>query len=112
MTVKPFTLYLSGPMTRLADYNHPMFHRVAELLRDAGFTVINPAENPAPADPTWENWMRIAIVQVVQADGLAMLDGWRDSRGARLEERVASSLSMPCRHWAKWLFINERVVAA
>lgn len=36
-------------------------------------------------------------------DGIAMLDGWEDSRGARIEHDLAMSLGIECRPWREWL---------
>jgi len=97
------TLYIAGPMSGLPDSNYPAFTLAATLLRGAGFTVLNPAENPTPADPTWENWMRLAIGQLVQADGVALLGGWTGSRGALIEEKLARTLGMPRHEYRAWL---------
>lgn len=40
-----YSLYISGPMTGLPDFNFPAFDRVAEFLTSAGFTPISPAEH-------------------------------------------------------------------
>lgn len=87
-------LYIAGPMTGLPDNNYPAFDRAERRLREMGFDVLNPARNEAPSLPTWENWMRLALAQVIQADGVALLAGWERSRGAKLEVRVAQALGI------------------
>lgn len=98
------TLYIAGPMTGYEDFNYPAFYVAAEQLRRAGFTVLNPAESDAPNDdPSWADWMRSAIAQVIRADGLALLPGWADSRGARVEYRLAKDLGLRTRLVRSWL---------
>lgn len=87
-------VYLSGAMTGLPDFNSPAFHAEAARLRNEGYTVLNPAENPEPPCKSWAGYMRMAIAQVVQCDGVFMLTGWEASRGARLEHRIASELGL------------------
>ena len=36
-------------------------------------------------------------------DGVAMLDGWEQSRGARLERQVAEACGIPCKTVNEWL---------
>jgi len=89
------TVYIAGPMTGLPDFNYPAFHRAAHQLRRAGFDVLNPAENPKPNDnPTWLDWMRVAIGQLIQADAVALLPGWDLSRGAMTEYELACRLGL------------------
>jgi len=38
--------------------------------------------------------MRMALAQLVTCDCVALLDGWRDSRGARIEARVAHDIGL------------------
>jgi len=81
-------------MTGLPDLNFPAFHRAAATLRASGYDVINPAEiNP---DPTagWEACMRQDIAQLVTCEAIALLPGWQNSRGAKLEHHIATHLGM------------------
>lgn len=85
-------IYLSGPMTGLPDFNYPAFHAQAVRLRELGFDVENPAENPA--QETWQEYMRWAMAQMLTCDTIALLPGWADSRGATLERYMASQIGM------------------
>ena len=80
-------IYISGPMSGMPELNFPAFHEAARLLRDAGYTVTNPAEldaQDAGKVMTWEQYMRRDIVALMQCDGIATLTGWSNSRGATL----------------------------
>ncbi len=91
--MKPRT-YLAGPMTGIPDLNFPAFHRAAASLRASGYEVINPAEiNPDPS-MTWEDAIRADIPQLLTCEAIALLPGWENSRGARLEARIAHDLDM------------------
>ncbi len=81
-------------MTGEPDLNYPEFNRVAASLRQLGYTVENPAENPAPACGSWEGYMRMAIAQLVRCDEIHMLRGWGNSRGACIEHRLAVDLGL------------------
>ncbi|QOI67697.1 deoxycytidylate deaminase [Arthrobacter phage Orcanus] len=97
-------LYLAGPMTGLPDFNYPAFHAAAGRLRRAGFEVLNPAENKPPCEePTWADWMRVALGQLLRADGVALLPGWWDSKGAMVERRLARDLEVPALTVPAWL---------
>lgn len=87
-------IYVAGPMTGHPDLNYPEFNRVAAQLRDLGYHVENPAENPAPACGTWEAYMRMAIAQLVTCDEIHMLRGWADSKGANIEHTLARQLGL------------------
>lgn len=90
------TLYIAGPMTGLPEFNYPAFNAAAAKLRAAGYTVLNPAENPQPCrQPTWQDWMRQAIGMLIQADAVATLDGWNESRGATVEVSLAGAIDIP-----------------
>ena len=38
--------------------------------------------------------MRLSIAQVLQAEAVALLPGWVNSRGATLERRIATALGL------------------
>lgn len=94
----PVRLYLCGPMTGYPENNYPAFDRAAAELRAMGYDVRNPAELEAPLEwarrrrvehPEWDDWMRVALALMLQCDGLCLLPGWKESRGACLERDVA-----------------------
>lgn len=91
-------VYLAGPMSGIPEFNFPAFHAMASALRGAGFDVVNPAEinGPAAVDAgmTWADCMRADIAQLVTCDGIALLPGWENSRGATLEHHIAKALGM------------------
>lgn len=48
--------------------------------------------------------MKLTLMAILaQADGLAMLEGWERSRGARLENTVALALGMPVMDVDGWI---------
>ena len=102
------TIYVAGPMTGIPEFNYPAFNRAATALGALGFKVLNPvtaeAENPTPGEPqTWEWYMRRALRMVTHADGVALLPGWKTSRGARLEVDVAIALNLDVKLLAEWV---------
>ena len=87
-------IYIAGPMSGLPQLNYPAFNAAAEKLRAAGHEVENPADNPAPECGSWEGYMRLAIKQLISCDTIYMLEGWIESRGARIECQLATDLKM------------------
>ena len=83
------TVYISGPMTGLPDFNYPAFNAKATELFHAGYTVRNPALIVGGQDWEWRDWMREALKMQMEAEVVHMLPGWRKSRGARIERRLA-----------------------
>lgn len=88
--------YLSGGMSNLPEFNFPAFHRAAASLRARGIEVVNPAElDAADTEPkTWAEYLRRDIKALMDCDCIAMLPGWRDSKGATLENHIAQQLGM------------------
>ncbi len=85
-------LYLAGPMTGYPELNFPLFHAEAARLRSLGFEIVNPAEINADPSAAWLDCMRADIKQLVDCDGIALLPGWEQSRGATLEHAIARGL--------------------
>jgi hypothetical protein len=91
-------VYLSGPMSGIADHNFPAFNEQAAKLRAAGYEVINPAElNPDPA-MTWEECLRVDIRELCTCDAIALMPGWERSKGANLELHIAHRLGLEVMH--------------
>jgi nucleoside 2-deoxyribosyltransferase len=114
-------LYLAGPMTGIEHFNFPAFDEAADLLRDAGHTVFNPADNDrlhgfegigtsgSLDDPEFEGFnLRFALKQDLSwicdhADAIALLPKWQNSKGASAEVALANALGIP------WAYVPEFV---
>ena len=82
-------------MTGLPDLNYPAFNAAEEALTAAGHAVLNPARNGTiVGSNAWQQYMRLSIAQVLQAEAVALLPGWVNSRGATLERRIAKALDL------------------
>lgn len=103
------TWYLAGPMSGIPHFNFPLFIRAAAELRTThDLRVISPAElddqetaeaamaspdgDPSTRLPNHETWgdflARDVKLIADHTQGLIFLDGWQQSRGARLEAFV------------------------
>ena len=98
-------IYVAGPMTGFPDYNYPAFHEAAALLRQAGYEVFNPAEIEDLVNPPllWHEYMRLGITKMLLCHGIALLDGYENSKGALIEINLAYSLGMEIRTLDAWL---------
>lgn len=96
-------VYIAGPMTNLPEFNYPAFHRAAEQLDAAGYQPLNPARRGVVEGKEWSDYLREALADVVRADGIAVLPGWQNSRGARLEVHVALELGLTFLPLEEWL---------
>lgn len=114
-------LYVIGPVTGIEYDNRPEFEKVRATLECAlgrGCKVGIP-HDVVPAGAEWSCAMRLSIAEMlairhddrfrpelsifVKYDGVAMLDGWEASPGARLERQVAESCGIECRPWHEWI---------
>ena len=93
----PPTVYIAGPMTGLPEYNFPAFHTAAKRLREMSIKVLNPAENHGGrTDLPHEDYMRVAVEQVLQSNAIALLRDWEKSYGTSVETAVANAIGVPC----------------
>lgn len=96
-------VYIAGPMTGLPDFNYPAFHAAAATLTTAGHVPLDPARPEGREGcKTWADFMRAALRDLAEADGVAMLPEWEDSRGASLEHRIGIELGLDVRPLAAW----------
>lgn len=89
-------VYIAGPITNTPDFRE-RFAKGCEKVVALGFTAVSPVtDNPNDmGDPKdWAFYMRKDIPLLLNCDGIYMLNGWENSRGARLEHYIAQQLSM------------------
>ena len=89
-------IYLSGPITGVEDY-HLNFLKAENQVRDIfkNDEVINPmwTGNLLPSG-SHEEYMTICFALVGMADKMVMLEGWQQSKGARMEEKLAEEMGI------------------
>lgn len=96
-------IYVAGPMTGLPEFNRPTFFNAETMLHRHGFEVVNPARREPVDGKLWEDYMRDGLTDLLTCTGVALLHGWRGSKGARLEVRVATALHIPARMLDQWI---------
>lgn len=110
-------IYLAGPMRGIPEFNFPAFHAAAAKLRADGHEVFNPAERDIErhngVDISKGNVsgdeslaavqhgfdLRVALGEdlayiCAKAQGVALLPGWQNSKGARAEFHTAIALGL------------------
>lgn len=91
------TVYLSGPMTGLPDYNRSAFNLRAEAFRAAGYTVNNPAEISVEhgLGKSYGFYFKRAMQQLLQSDVVYVFGDITQSKGAQTEINVAKMAEIP-----------------
>lgn len=108
-------IYLAGPMRGLPEFNFPAFMKAAEELRAQGHEVFNPAERDKEQHGDFEKGningdevlaaaqhgfsLREALRDdthwiSMEAEGIALLPGWQNSKGAKAERALADALHL------------------
>jgi hypothetical protein len=91
-------IYISGPIT--GDPNaKAKFDKAQKKLAAPALEIINPfeiaeREGLDARGATWEEYMSADIRELVTADFIYMLPGWKQSRGARIERKLAKILKI------------------
>lgn len=89
-------IYISGRITGLPyDQVERVFDTAQAYLEAQGFEVLNPTKNGLDPSASWEEHMAADLTMLFSADGIYMLPGWQESKGAKVEYYVAHALEMP-----------------
>ena len=80
-------IYVSGPMTGIKDFNIPAFVNAANTLKEAGFEPVIPVRYVE--GKLYEDYLKDDLRELLDCDGIFMLPGWQDSKGAKIEHMVA-----------------------
>lgn len=109
-------LYIIGPVSGKPDDNRRDFESTRKRLQAEGYAVDIPHDFIRQGTD-WECAMLVSIHRLTVNcdllvepphytalyDGVAMLDGYRQSRGASLEKQIAEAVGIPCRPWRDYL---------
>jgi hypothetical protein len=85
-------VYVSGPMTGIKDFNYPAFECAELFFKNLGAVVYSP--HKAPCFKSWEDYMRYDIKMLCDCEYIFMLEGWENSKGAKIEKYIAESIGI------------------
>ena len=93
--VENMKIYLSGKISG-TDLTHTRkrFSNVADKLQALGYEVTNPLCNGLSEAAPWEEHIAKDIINLIDCEGIYMLQGWEDSQGARIEHAVAKEIGL------------------
>jgi hypothetical protein len=106
-------VYVAGPINGYPDGNREAFAKRALQLTELGFEPVNPwnvgaehDQGPCVGGPAYNTesphqygcYLREDIKVLMYCDGITLLRGWQDSRGASAEEHVARALGLQVIH--------------
>ena len=86
-------VYISGKIT--GNYNYVCDFMNAELKIKEAFpdaTIVNPINTTGCN--SWVEYMRKDLSQLLNCNTIYMIKGWRRSKGAKLEYKIARALGM------------------
>jgi hypothetical protein len=89
-------VYISGKIsgTSLSE-TRKRFASVAKAMKRLGYEPVNPLENGLSEHDTWEAQIAKDIADLLQCKAIYMLQGWQDSKGARIEHYIAIEIGLP-----------------
>lgn len=94
-------IYMSGPISDIPlETACKEFEKAENILLRMGFDVVNPMKLPHDHDKSWQSYMRDCIAALLPCDAIFLLKDWYESRGAVLEEHIATELSIKKFSWA------------
>ena len=125
--------YLAGPMRSKPEFNYPAFFAAARALRDAGWSVFNPAAQDIITDDQPANFLAmskkdqeahagrpstarryarrdldgILALRAEEGDVIVVLPDWEDSLGARAEVAVAQWVGLQVLPLAQALVVGS-----
>lgn len=87
-------VYISGPITGIDFGNRFAFSCARSALELCGYEAVDPSEVQLDDEASWSDYMRADLKLLLDCDFIYMLEGWEDSKGARLERELAENLGI------------------
>lgn len=94
-------VYISGQITGDANYRKK-FLDAENRLRGAGYSPVNPAAFVPDAED-WNDAMRTVLRLMLKSGGIALLPDWGESKGAKIEARLAREVGIPVKPIEEWI---------
>ena len=105
-------MFISGPMSGIKDHNFPLFFEAEEAVKDKWDSegldrveFVNPARLGENDGWEWKDYLVRDIVEMLSCNAILLLHNWEQSRGARLEQRIAEDLG-----FTQYLYWNDGMI--
>lgn len=85
-------IYIAGPMTGVPRY-YEAFEAMEDELGGMGYIPLSPSR--LPEGMSNDQGMQICFAMINAADAVIFLDGWENSKGARLERDYCFCINKP-----------------
>lgn len=90
------TVYISGKMTGLPDYNRSGFEKIELTLTLLGYNAINPLKLFCITEKKrYKEYLRKDLTVMLQCDAVFVMDNWKNSKGAIIEVVNAWMFDLP-----------------
>lgn len=80
-------IYILGSISQNENYKQQFMAKHKEL-EELGYIVLNPLF--ISCELSWKEYMKIDLVMIDVCDAVYMMEGWKTSRGAKIEECYAN----------------------
>lgn len=92
MAEESIRIYISGAISGTSDYQE-RFADAERKLQQQGYDVVNPARvnDMLPKTFTHDEYMKISFSMLELCQGIYMIPGWENSKGANMEKNYACS---------------------
>lgn len=95
--------YIAGSITNNKKYLYD-FAEAEMVFKYLGYTVLSPTHISYGLE--WDDYMKIDKVMLDLADTVVFLDGWKHSKGAKIEHELAESLNKKIVYYKR----RERII--
>lgn len=87
-------IYISGKISGLSFKEaFAKFDEAKDYFLKLDYDVVNPMTLSHEHDLSWESYMREDIKAMMDCDGIALLENYKDSKGALVEKQLAIELN-------------------
>lgn len=88
-------IYIAGKVTGLdIDEVTKKFNYKEYELTAKGYEVVNPMRLNHDHNKEWESYMKVCLAELIKCDAIYLMPDWKESKGAKLEKRIAYELKL------------------